>query len=102
MKVNPIYLQHIYLIHFQADTLFQFKKLNLLFNSIFKTIFDIVFILKNTIYLILVRGIKTKLTSILFLRRCRSTLIYCRNTYIYLYLIIVLINQLSIKHWLKL
>ena len=27
---------------------------------------------------------------------------YCRNTYIYLYLIIVLINQPSIKHWLKL
>lgn len=52
--------------HYQADTLFQIKRLNFLFNSIFKTIFNIVFTLKNIIYLILVRGIKMKLTTILF------------------------------------
>lgn len=52
--------------HYQADTLFQIKRLNFLFNSIFKTIFNIVFILKNIIYLILVRGIKMKLTLFCF------------------------------------
>lgn len=66
MKVKSIYLQSMYPKHYQADTLFQIKKLNFLFNSIFKTIFNIVFILKNIIYLILVRGIKMKLTTILF------------------------------------